>query len=159
MGARNRVTTLLVVLTIVGAAASSIVLVEGLLQSEGAAAQLPSVTLPAGCVRPPGGFLIVASEYGYNDSVLEGAGPSKLWPVITVAVGQQVNIVVCNVDTIQSHGFQVANYFDQTVESISPGKVLTVTFVADKAGDFPIYCAIFCTIHLFMTYGMLKVTS
>jgi FtsP/CotA-like multicopper oxidase with cupredoxin domain len=149
----------LVVLTILGAAASSVVLAEGLLQSESAAAKLPSLTLPAGCVRPAGGFLIIASEYGYNDSVLEGAGPSKLWPVITVVLGQQVKITVCNVDTIQAHGFQIANYLDKSVEAISPGKVFSVTFTADKAGDFSIYCAIFCTIHIFMTYGMLKVTS
>jgi hypothetical protein len=150
----------LAALTVAGLIASSIVLVEGLRASEGASSALPAVSLPSGCVRPAGGFLIIASQYGYNDSVLEGAGPSKAWPVISVSLGQTVKIVVCNVDTIESHGFEVGTYFDKTIESIAPGQVLDVPpFVADKAGSFPIYCAIFCAIHLFMEYGQLQVSS
>jgi len=149
----------LAALTITGMVASSAVLVGGLRASQGASSAFPTVALPAGCVRPAGGFLIIASQYGYNDSVLEGAGPSKAWPVIAVAVGQTVKIVVCNVDTIESHGFQVGTYFDKTIESIAPGQVLDVSFVAAKSGTFPIYCAIFCAIHLFMEYGQLRVSA
>ena len=134
-------------------------LLGGLHASAGATVSLPTVTLPQGCSRPQGGYLILASKYGYNDSVLEGAGPSKPWPVITVGLGQVVNITVCNVDTTESHGFQVGNYFVTPTEYISPGQVLSVTFVANKEGDFPIYCAIFCYIHLFMEYGQLRVVS
>ncbi|MDA4123440.1 MAG: hypothetical protein OK456_09705 [Thaumarchaeota archaeon] len=159
MGRTSRTTLVLVVLTLLGISASSIVLIGGVKSSQNAATTLPTVKLPAGCVRPSGGFLIIMSEYGYNNSVLEGAGPSKLWPVIVVTQGQDVKITVCNVDTTQSHGFQVSNYFENTIESLAPGKVLTVSFVATKEGNFPIYCAIFCSIHLFMEYGMLRVTS
>ncbi len=155
----NRMSWALTILTILGVLASTAVLVDGVRASQGAAASLPAVNLPPGCVKPAGGYLILASQYGYNDSVLEGAGPSKLWPVIYVAMGQDVKITVCNVDTTQSHGFQVSNYFDNSIESLAPGKVLTVSFVATKEGNFPIYCAIFCSIHLFMDYGMLRVTS
>lgn len=155
---KSTTSLVLAILTIAGLIASSAVLVGGLHASESAAAALPAVKLPPGCVRPAGGFLIIASQYGYNDSVLEGAGPSKAWPVISVAQGQTVDITVCNIDTSESHGFQVGTYFDKTVESISPGQVLDVSFVADKAGTFPIYCAIFCAIHLFMEYGQLRVT-
>ena len=157
--ATSRASLALTLLTIAGIAASSVVIAGGFRSSHEASVALPAVSLPAGCVKPEGGYLIIASEYGYNDSVLEGAGPSKLWPVINVTLGQEVTITVCNVDTIQSHGFQVANYFDKSIESIAPGQVVTVSFVASKAGDFPIYCAIFCTIHLFMEYGMLRVMS
>ena len=159
-GMTSTMSMVLAALTVAGLVASSVVLVEGLRTSEGASSALPTVALPAGCARPAGGFLIIASQYGYNDSVLEGAGPSKAWPVVTVSLGQTVKIVVCNVDTTESHGFQVGTYFDKTIESIAPGQVLVVPpFVADKEGTFPIYCAIFCAIHLFMEYGQLRVSS
>lgn len=159
MGRTSRTNLILAALTIAGVIASSIVLVGGLRASESAGSTLPAVSLPPGCVRPAGGFLIIASKYGYNDSVLEGAGPSKAWPVITVAQGQEVKITVCNVDNTQSHGFQISSYFDSTIEYIAPGRVLNVSFTASKAGTFQIYCAIFCTIHLFMQYGQLRVES
>jgi heme/copper-type cytochrome/quinol oxidase subunit 2 len=160
MSGTSRTTLILTILTIAGVVASSVVLVGGLHASQNATSTLPAVSLPPGCVRPAGGFLIIMSEYGYNDSVLEGAGPTKAWPVITVAQGQTVNITVCNVDKTQSHGFQISNYFDSAIEAVGPDRVLHVpTFVATKAGTFQIYCAIFCTIHLFMEYGQLRVTS
>ena len=158
MGRPNRTVLVLAVLTIAGFVASSVVLAEGLSLSESANSRLPSVALPQGCVRPQGGYLIIASKYGYNDSILEGAGPSKFWPVIKVALGQDVKLTVCNADPTQSHGFQVSNYLDSTIESLAPGQVLTVSFVADKPGDFQIYCAIFCAIHLYMQYGQLQVS-
>jgi FtsP/CotA-like multicopper oxidase with cupredoxin domain len=155
----GRTNTILVALTIAGVLASSVVLFEGLRASQSTAGGFPAVVLPAGCVRPAGGYLIVASQYGYNDSVLNGAGPSKAWPVISVTQGQTVSITVCNADSLESHGFQVGTYYDKSVVSIAPGQVVSVSFVASKAGDFPIYCAIFCAIHLFMEYGQLRVTS
>jgi heme/copper-type cytochrome/quinol oxidase subunit 2 len=98
------------------------------------------------------------SKYGYNDSVLEGAGPAKAWPVITVTQGALVNITVCNSDPTQAHGFQVSHYYDSKIVAVAPGQVIDVSFVATKAGTFQIYCEIFCTIHLFMEYGQLRVT-
>jgi hypothetical protein len=154
-----RTVLVLSVLTITGIAASALVLAEGVRASQNASSSLPSVVLPQGCVRPAGGFLIIASQYGYNDSVLEGAGPSKLWPVITVDQGQEVKITVCNVDNTQSHGFQIENYLNSPIESIAPGKVLSISFMADKTGDFAIFCEIFCSIHLFMEYGQLRVMA
>ncbi len=153
----DRVTVVFAALTLVGVLATSLVLVGGVVSSEGATT-LPSLRLPPGCTRPAGGYLIVMSKYGYNDSVLEGAGPTKAWPVITVAQGNLVNITVCNADTSQAHGFQVSYYYDKTIVAVDPGQVIHISFVATKAGTFRIYCAIFCTIHLFMEYGQLRVT-
>ena len=155
----GRTNMLLAALTIAGLFASSVVLVEGLRTSESAASAFPTLVLPAGCVRPAGGFLIIASEYGYNDSVLNGAGPSKAWPLISVTQGQTVNITVCNADTHESHGFQVSKYDDKTIVSVAPGQVVSVSFVASQVGTFSIYCAIFCAIHIFMEYGQLRVSS
>jgi len=119
-------------------------------------ARSTSVSLPAGCVRPAGGFLIIASETGYNDSIGHGA-PQKSWPVLTVHRGQNVSIVVCNIDE-QAHGFQITHYFDQSIETLLPGHVLRVSFVADETGSFDIYCSILCTIHIYMQNGLLDVT-
>ena len=159
MGPKSRTGLVLTVLTMAGVVASAIVLAGGVANSNSLAASLPSLSLPPGCVRPEGGYLIIMSEYGYNDSVLEGAGPTKAWPVITVNEGSTVDITICNADKVQAHGFQIATYFDSQIEALAPGQVLRVSFVATRAGTFQIYCAIFCTIHLFMEYGQLRVES
>ncbi len=117
--------------------------------------------LPEGCVKPAGGFLIIASGTGYNDSIGHGA-PQKNWPIVDVRQGQNVTIVVCDID-IQAHGFQITHYYDSSNGhadvTLAPGQVITVSFTADKAGDFDIYCEIFCTIHIYMQSGLLNVTS
>lgn len=111
--------------------------------------------LPPGCARPSGGFLVVASNTGYNDSIGHGA-PTKSWPIITVHKGQNVTIVVCNTD-VQAHGFQITHYVNNQ-ETLVPGQVLRVSFIADQTGSFIIYCDIFCSIHIYMQNGLLNVT-
>jgi len=91
--------------------------------------------------------------------VLEGAGPTKAWPVITVTQNTTVNITVCNADTVEAHGFQISNYYDNEIIAVDPSHVIHVSFTASKVGTFRIYCAIFCAIHLFMQYGELEVTA
>jgi hypothetical protein len=113
-------------------------------------------SLPPGCVKPAGGFLIIASNVGYNDSIGHGA-PAKPWPIIHVEKGSTVNIVVCNTD-FQSHGFQITHYFDSSIETVIPGQVIKVSFVASSTGTFQIYCSIFCTIHIYMQSGQLIVS-
>jgi len=113
-------------------------------------------TFPAGCVRSPGGFLVIASKAGFNDSIGHGV-PAKSWPMINVTLGQTVNITVCNTD-FQAHGFQVTHYYDSNIVTVVPGQVIHVSFVADQAGEFRIYCNIFCTIHWAMQSGLLTVT-
>jgi len=115
-----------------------------------------TTTLGGDCVKPADGFLIVASSRGYNDSLDHGA-PENSWPIITVQQGQTVNITVCNTD-FQAHGFQVTYYYDSSVITVVPGQVLHVSFVADKTGQFRIFCNIFCSIHPFMQNGLLNVT-
>lgn len=155
----SRYGLVLVTLTALAVLSSTVVLVGGLRASEAAAsAPLPKI-LPQGCVKPQGGFLVIQSEYGYNDSILEGAGPTKPWPVITVTQGQEVKITICNVDMGEAHGFQINHYYDSFIVSVDPGHVLTISFEANETGVFDIYCAIFCAIHPFMQYGELRVLS
>ena len=125
--------------------------------SSGSATTSSSVSLPPGCVKPAGGFLIVASDLGYNDSELHYGDGS--WPVINVTQGSTVNITVCNTANY-AHGFQIATYYQDTVVTIQPGEVLHIpSFVADKSGNFLIYCSIPCPIHIYMQYGELRVTA
>jgi heme/copper-type cytochrome/quinol oxidase subunit 2 len=112
---------------------------------------------PAGCVKPVDGFLIIASQRGFNDSIDHGV-PQNSWPVVTVRQGQNVTIVVCNADAVEAHGFQIDNYYDARTVALAPGRVLTVSFVANKVGTFRIYCNIFCAIHWAMQSGELVVT-
>ena len=159
MSPPKRTTLILVVATAVAFAAVAAVLGAGVILGGGTrAGGSTSVTvLPAGCVRPPNGFLITLSKYGYNDSITQGAGLSKPWPVVTVKEGQTVNIAVCNVD-VEAHGFQIANYVDGSINVVEPGQVMSFSFVANQQGSFLIYCAIPCSIHFFMQFGELKVT-
>ena len=122
------------------------------LGSRGPAASRP---LPTGCVKPSGGFLIIASGTGYNDSIGHGA-PENNWPIVNVTQGQNVTIVVCNID-IQAHGFQITHYYDSNEVTITPGQVIKVNFVANQVGKFDIYCEIFCSIHVYMQSGLLNV--
>ena len=113
--------------------------------------------LPAGCVKPAGGFLIIASQLGFNDSVDHGV-PENNWPVMNVRLGQNVTIVICNADPSQAHGFQVDHYYAAQLVSIASGQVLRVNFITSQAGSFRVYCQIFCTIHWAMQSGQLVVT-
>jgi hypothetical protein len=115
-----------------------------------------ATALPAWCVRPQGGYLIVANVDGYNDSVSHDV-PTNAWPVIDVAKGSNVTIAVCNTDN-QAHGFQIRYYHDSPIETVAPGQMLTVSFIATQKGSFAIYCDIFCTVHAIMVSGKLVVS-
>jgi len=112
--------------------------------------------LPPGCTRPSGGYLIIASINGYNDSIAHGA-PFKSWPIINVTEGSTVRLTICNADK-QAHGFEISHYYDSAVETVPPGQTITVSFVADQTGSFQVYCDVFCTIHVFMQNGELVVS-
>jgi len=93
-------------------------------------------------------FTIIASNQGYNQSILHGA-PSNPWPVIKVKKGAYVTITIINNDTIEPHGFAINHYFDRGV-AIQPGQSYTISFTADQTGNFIIYCNIPCSIHVYM---------
>jgi heme/copper-type cytochrome/quinol oxidase subunit 2 len=157
----QRTTMVLTVATVVALASVASVLGLGVLygnRASGTVGSTGAVELPAGCVRPVDGFLVILSQYGYNYSILQGAGLSKPWPVINVTMGQTVSIEVCNVD-VQAHGFQVAHYVDSSINVVGPGEVLNFTFAANQEGTFQIYCAIPCSIHFFMQFGQLRVRA
>jgi heme/copper-type cytochrome/quinol oxidase subunit 2 len=117
----------------------------------------PTITLPAGCVKPPGGFLIIADQLGFNDSIEHGV-PENNWPVMNVQQGQNVTIVVCNADPAQTHGFQVDHYYDARLVAIQSGHVLKVSFITNETGSFRVYCSIYCTVHWAMQSGELVVS-
>lgn len=109
----------------------------------------------SGCKKPKNGFLIIADTNGFNGSKLFGA-PFRNWPIINVSLGKTFSITVCN-DDIQAHGFQISYYLDTPINSIAPGQSETFTITANKAGNFTIYCSIFCTVHIYMQSGLLVV--
>lgn len=78
--------------------------------------------------------------------------------IIQVEEGETVSLHLTNLERAQdeTHGFAV---FNENVQlSIEPGKTVSATFKADKAGVYPYYCTEFCSaLHLEMQ-GYLLVT-
>ncbi|MDR2881604.1 MAG: Sec-dependent nitrous-oxide reductase [Azoarcus sp.] len=71
--------------------------------------------------------------------------------IIEVEVGDEVTIVMTNLERAQdeTHGFTVSTY--NVHMSIEPGKTASVKFKADKEGVYPYYCTEFCSaLHLEM---------
>lgn len=78
--------------------------------------------------------------------------------IIQVEEGETVSLHLTNLERAEdeTHGFAV---FNENVQlSIEPGKTVSATFKADKAGVYPYYCTEFCSaLHLEMQ-GYLLVT-
>ncbi len=113
-----------------------------------------TVSTPAvGCNAPRGYVLIIAGPSGFNNSV----NHARPWPVVSVQKGDSVNLFVCNVDSVSAHGFAIDHYLDGGV-ALRPGETFRVSFVADRSGNFTIFCNIFCPVHILMR-AQLRVTS
>ncbi len=100
-------------------------------------------------------MLIVADGQGFNGSAVRGS-PSP-WPTVRVERGQEVDLVVCNLDPVQVHGFVLDHYLVGGI-ALSPGSIYRISFRANDAGSFRIYCYVFCTVHKYML-GQLIVTQ
>ena len=104
-------------------------------------------------------FTIIESDPGSNYEGMNGSAyhVSTQWPVIQVRQGQSVTIHIYNCASSESHGFAIIHYFNAGVP-VAPGHSYTLTFVANEAGTFRIFCNIFCAIHPLMQNGELIVT-
>jgi heme/copper-type cytochrome/quinol oxidase subunit 2 len=104
-----------------------------------------------GCDKPPGYVSIMLDSSGFNDS--ERSFPTLL----QYKVGQTVNLLVCNLDTVEAHGLVIDHYFDTGV-TLRPGQAYKISFVARVAGTFLMYCNVLCPVHDFMR-AQLSVTN
>jgi FtsP/CotA-like multicopper oxidase with cupredoxin domain len=121
--------------------------------------QAPVTQRAVDCVKPSDYFLIIANLGGFNDSVTHlEKSPNEPWPVVRVHKGDRVNIMVCNTDDYSPHGFAIEHYLDTGV-ALMPHETFHVSFTADQAGNFTIYCNIFCPVHPYMLSGQLVVTE
>lgn len=99
-------------------------------------------------------FTIIADLNGYNGSKYQ----SSPWPVATVHQCDKVVMTVVNNDT-QSHGFAITYYSNSGLEIVGGEPPQTINFQATKKGQFTMYCSLgVCTVHKFMTAGLLNVT-
>ena len=60
--------------------------------------------------------------------------------IVEINEGDTVHLVIRNIDV--SHGIAIPDF--GVSERLEPGKVTEVEFVADKAGNFPFFCSVFC---------------
>lgn len=110
----------------------------------------------SGCNRPEGYIAVIIDSQGFNDSAILLKNHEH-WPIISTSQGETVRIYVCNTDKVSAHGFAIEGYFDSGIV-LAPGQSYTLSFVADKRGNFTIYCNVFCPVHWAMTSGILFVT-
>ena len=104
-------------------------------------------------------FLVVEADPG---SPFEGMNGSAYhigvpWPVINVYRNQTVVIHVFNCASSEPHGFAVTHYFNSGV-TLPTGGSYTLTFAANQAGTFIMYCSTFCAIHPYMQDGEIIVS-
>lgn len=59
---------------------------------------------------------------------------------IRVKEGDKVTLNITSTDV--EHGFSISAY--NINESLPPNEMVTITFVADKKGEFPFVCSVFC---------------
>ncbi len=96
-----------------------------------------------------GGIRYVDSAYRERDAAITVTAqvPPKggFQPrTIRVKQGQTVRLRLTSRDV--THGFLLPDFNIRQVV-ISPGKFTTVEFVADRAGSFPFYCNILCSMQ------------
>ena len=106
-------------------------------------------------------FIIIESDppdpmAGMNGSYYKPLGTQ--WPVVRVHLGDTVIITVINNDSREIHGFAIVHYDDRGF-SLAPGQQHTITFVANEAGTFRMYCNVFCAIHPYMQNGAVIVST
>ncbi len=113
-----------------------------------------SGTCPSGAnaSSEQGYFTIVISSQGFNDS-----RSAASCPTMNVVKGQSVTIHVENNDS-ETHGFAIAQYLPGGM-TLQAGQSKDVTFTADQAGSFQIFCNIWCAAHHFQQHGRLVVTG
>ncbi|MBI2853400.1 MAG: cupredoxin domain-containing protein [Chloroflexi bacterium] len=63
---------------------------------------------------------------------------------IRVKLGQPIRLKLSTEDV--THGFLLPEFNVQS-DPITPGKLVTVEFVADKEGTFPFYCNVHYNVH------------
>jgi cytochrome c oxidase subunit 2 len=75
--------------------------------------------------------------------------------MIVVKSGEKVRLEVTSTDV--THGFAVSEY--KIDRRLNPNKTETILFTADKPGQFPVYCSVFCGIGHMSMEGTLVVIS
>jgi len=92
---------------------------------------------------------ITTFNWGFNITDIPDFQFGKVYPspTITVHRGQQVIIQLRTLDI--THGFAIDEL--NVKAYVPPGETVTVTFIADRTGNFTYYCPVFCGIgHPYM---------
>jgi heme/copper-type cytochrome/quinol oxidase subunit 2 len=94
-------------------------------------------------------------NWGFNVTYIPDFQLGKVYPspTITVHQGQQVVIELRTLDI--THGFAIDEL--NVKAYVPPGETVTISFTADRVGNFTYYCPVFCGVgHPYM-HGIFQV--
>ena len=100
-------------------------------------------------------IVMTTFQFGFNVTDIPNFQEGKIYPnpTLTVHKGQNVVIELTTLDIV--HGFAIDEMSVQAY--ILPGQTVTVSFVADRVGNFTYYCNVFCGVgHPYM-HGIFQV--
>ncbi len=73
-------------------------------------------------------FTVTAKQFVFEPTIIE------------VNKGDKVKLIVTSTDL--SHGFSILEYGIN--ERVNPGESIIVEFIADKEGEFTMFCSVYC---------------
>ena len=115
----------------------------------------------SGGTGAPAYFLIVEADPPSPFAGINGSyyvPTTAQWPIVNVMLGQVVSIHGINCASSEVHGFAIHHYDDNSLISVPTGQSYDVTFTANEAGTFRVYCDVPCLIHPLMQNGALIVS-
>lgn len=85
-------------------------------------------------------------EYFFVELIARSPNNGNWYPKeIKVPYGKKVRLHIRNIETV-SHGFTLPDFeLEPEINEIKAGEALEVTFTADKKGEFPFMCTVWCS--------------
>ena len=113
-------------------------------------------------LNPTEHFTLVFVDLGPNQGLNGSAshGINAVWPIFHVKLGDRVVIEVINSNASQEpHNLAVEHYFIQGTPILKPGQSYTLSFIANRRGNFTVFEQVYSTLIDYDERGLMIVSS